>query len=97
MKTKLTRLEIIQEYECAPEWVLFNQDTVAAIRNCSLATIERDRWAGTGIPFIKMGRLVRYRKSDISEWLQQQRSHQSTTGTNIVKGKEHRNENNPTI
>lgn len=71
MKSQLSRLDLIQEYELAPEWVLFNQDTVAAIRNCSLATIERDRWAGIGIPFIKMERLVRYRKSDISAWLNQ--------------------------
>jgi len=81
MKTQLSRLALINEYEQAPEWALFNQDTVAAIRNCSLATIERDRWAGTGIPFIKMGRLVRYKKSDIHTWLGQQPSLQSTTRT----------------
>ena len=42
----------------------------AAIRNCSRATSERDRGAGTGIPFIKMGRLVRYKKRDVyrKEW-----------------------------
>ena len=83
MKPQPSRLTLIQEYEHAPEWTLFNQETVAAIRNVSLATLERDRWAGTGIPFIKMGRLVRYRKSDIHTWLDKHLPLQSTTATNI--------------
>jgi hypothetical protein len=59
-------------------WMLFSQETVAAIRGCSLATLERDRWVGIGIPFVKMGRLVRYRKSDIRTWLDQHISIHST-------------------
>jgi len=79
MKTETTRLTLITEYELSPDTALFNQETIAAIRDCSLATIERDRWAGTGIPFVKMGRLVRYRKSDIRRWLESHLSVQSTT------------------
>ena len=41
--------------------------------------IEHDRWAGTGVPFIKTGRLVRYRKKDIREWLESHTAFQSTT------------------
>lgn len=78
MKSSLTRIDLISEYEIAPEWALFSQETIAAIRDCSLATIERDRWIGIGVPFIKMGRLVRYRKSDIQTWLQQHAVQQST-------------------
>ncbi len=44
---------------------LANQQQVAAYLGCSTAKLERDRWAGTGIPYIKVGRLVRYRKSDV--------------------------------
>jgi hypothetical protein len=69
MKSKQTRIDLIKEYELAPSWALFSQETVAAIRDCSLATLERDRWIGVGIPFIKMGRSVRYRKADIQAWL----------------------------
>lgn len=69
MKPDKPRLELITEYQLAPDEVLFSQITVAALRNCSIATIERDRWAGTGVPFIKMGGLVRYRKIDIQNWL----------------------------
>jgi excisionase family DNA binding protein len=79
MKTKTARLELITEYETAPDSALFSQDTVAAILDCSLATLERDRWIGKGIPFSKFGRLVRYRKAEIREWLEKHKPFQSTT------------------
>jgi hypothetical protein len=83
MKTKISRLDLINEYEHAPDSALFAQETVAAILNCSLATIERDRWIGNGIPFIKIGRMVRYRKSDICLWLKEHRAFRSTTEMQI--------------
>lgn len=78
MKSYQSRIDLINEFEQAPNWALFSQETVAAIRDCSLATLERDRWAGTGVPFVKMGRLVRYRKSEILVWLE---NHQSVLST----------------
>lgn len=81
MKSPITRIELLNEYEQAPDWTLFSQETVAAIRDCSLATLERDRWAGTGLRFVKMGRLVRYRKSEIRAWLEGHHSVCSTTKT----------------
>ena len=79
MKIKISRIDLINEYEQAPDWALFSQETVAAIRDCSLATLERDRWAGNGIRFVKMGRLVRYRKAEIRAWLEMHQSVLSTT------------------
>ena len=79
MKTALSRIDLMREYEQAPDSALFSQETVAALRDCSIALIERDRWAGTGVRFIKMGRLVRYRKQDIREWLASHMAFQSTT------------------
>jgi excisionase family DNA binding protein len=36
----------------------------------SMAFLERDRWAGARIPFIKVGsRAVRYRMSDLETYL----------------------------
>lgn len=70
MKIEVPRLILLTEFESAPDTALFSQEMVAALRDCSLATIERDRWAGTGIPFKKIGRLVRYRKIDIKTWLE---------------------------
>jgi hypothetical protein len=78
MNTEL-RLSLMNEYEAAPDSALFSQLTVAALRQCSIALIERDRWAGMGVPFLKMGHLVRYRKSDIRTWLEKHQSFQSTT------------------
>lgn len=83
MKSHTSRIDLIQEYELAPDWALFAQETVAAIRDCSLATLERDRWIGIGIPFIKMGRLVRYRKCDVHAWLEQHATRQSTTQVDL--------------
>lgn len=84
MKAKTSRLDLITEYEQAPDPALFAQETVAAILGCSLATIERDRWLGAGIPFIKIGRMVRYRKSDIRSWLERHRAFRSTTEMQLV-------------
>jgi hypothetical protein len=79
MNTQRSRLDLMKEYELAPDSALFPQDTVAAIRSCSIALIERERWLGTGIPFLKTGRLVRYRKQDIRDWLAAHTAFQSTT------------------
>lgn len=87
MKSQTSRLDLIQEYEQSPDWAFFNQQTVAAIRGCSLATMERDRWAGIGVPFVKMGRLVRYRKSEIRAWLE---NHQSVQSTSYCAGQSNR-------
>lgn len=79
MKQQINRLDLLTEYELAPDSAFFTQHTIAALRNCSLATIERDRWIGIGVPFVKMGRSVRYRKADIRMWLENQAAVQSTT------------------
>ena len=34
-------IDLINEYGQAPDWALFSQETVAALRDCSLATLER--------------------------------------------------------
>ena len=39
----------------------------------SAAFLERDRWAGARIPFIKLGtRSIRYREEDLESYIQQQ-------------------------
>jgi hypothetical protein len=85
MQTENIRLSLINEYELAPTTALFSQSTIAALRKCSIATIERDRWAGTGVPFIKINRLVRYRKCDIQLWLSTYPLLQSTTQAQYKK------------
>jgi hypothetical protein len=74
-----TRTQALAEFYSAPETALFNQIVIAYIRDCSTATMERDRWAGGGIPFIKISRAVKYRKADVLAWLEQYQPQQSTS------------------
>ena len=77
-KSNLSRLQLINEFESAPDSTLFNQNTLAAVLNCSTQLLERNRWAGQGVPYLKIGRKVLYRKSDVLGFLQQQKVYHST-------------------
>ena len=81
---KLSRLHLLNEFESAPASALFNQQSLAAVLNCSTQLLERNRWAGTGVPYIKIGRKVLYRKSDILDFLQQQKIYRSTSDVGRV-------------
>lgn len=76
-----SRTFILKEFEASPPDTLFPQEVPAAVIGCSLALLEKNRRDGTGIPFIKIGRAVRYRKSDITAWLNQ---HQAVSFTSQV-------------
>ena len=67
MRYKPSRNALLAEFYQAPPEALFSQAYIAAVRGCSTAKLERDRWAGTGIPFIKLDGAVRYRKKDVLE------------------------------
>ncbi len=71
MNSQPTRINLLIEFEKAPLDAFFGQKTAAAVMDCSEAKMERDRWAGVGIPFIKMGRAVRYQKRSILEHVDQ--------------------------
>lgn len=52
---------------------LLNTTEAAGYLGVSKAFLERDRWAGARIPFIKVGaRAVRYRLSDLDSYLERQ-------------------------
>jgi predicted DNA-binding transcriptional regulator AlpA len=42
---------------------------VSEIIGRSVSTLEKDRLEGGGPPYVKMGRLVRYRPADVRAWL----------------------------
>ena len=71
---KRSRSFLLQEFNTLPLNAWFDQETVAAIRCCSVSTIERDRWEGKGVPFVKDGRAVRYVKKDVLAWLEKHQS-----------------------
>ena len=35
----------------------------------SVRTLERHRLAGTGPPYARLGRLIRYRQNDLKDWI----------------------------
>ena len=39
----------------------------------SIQTLRNDRSKGQGIPYIKVGRLVRYRQSDVEKFIENER------------------------
>lgn len=50
---------------------LLNTKSAAEYLSVSMAFLERDRWAGARIPFIKVGsRAVRYRLEDLDTYLE---------------------------
>ena len=55
----------VREFWEAHPLALFPRKTVAKVRNCSVALLEREAWAGTGIPIIRDGTRCLYRKSAI--------------------------------
>lgn len=49
---------------------LLSTPQAAKFLNVSIAFLERDRWAGARIPFIKVGsRAVRYRLDDLHNYI----------------------------
>lgn len=50
---------------------LLTTKEAATILGVSVAFLERDRWAGARVPFIKIGsRAVRYRLSDLLAYIE---------------------------
>lgn len=52
---------------------LLTTPAAAKYLGVSKAFLERDRWAGARVPFIRVGaRAVRYRMSDLDRYIEQQ-------------------------
>jgi hypothetical protein len=47
-----------------PDDALLTEEEVAALRRVDPKTISRERMSGTGCPYVKQGRSVRYRLGD---------------------------------
>lgn len=50
----------------APLW---NEKQCADYRACAVSSVQKERVRGDGPPFLKLGRLVRYRPEDVQDWL----------------------------
>lgn len=50
---------------------LLSTKEAAEMLGVSVAFLERDRWAGAKVPFVKVGsRAVRYRMSDLTNYIE---------------------------
>ena len=49
--------------------------------NVAKGTLQQQRISGGGIPFVKLGNRIRYRREDIDAWLSAARSRASTSDT----------------
>ena len=58
---------------------LLSDRDVERITGRARSTLQKDRVSGSGIPFIRIGRLVRYRQSDVSAYLDALPAHYSTS------------------
>jgi len=47
----------------------------------AVSTLQKDRVVGGGIPFVKVGRQVRYRESDVQHYIESLPSRRSTSET----------------
>lgn len=72
--------DIINHFWQAPNEALFKQTTLVQVLGYSPEWFERQRWQGTGIPYIKLShRSVVYRKADVLAWLEQHKPVKSST------------------
>jgi predicted DNA-binding transcriptional regulator AlpA len=58
---------------------LLSDRDVEKITGRARSTLQKDRVSGGGIPFIRLGRLVRYRQSDVTAYLAALPSRRSTS------------------
>ena len=58
---------------------LLNDREVAEITGRSRSSLQKDRVYGCGIPFVRLGRLVRYRRSEVTAFLAALPSMRSTS------------------
>lgn len=47
-----------------------NESEASKMTGMSIAWFQRDRWQGGGIPFVKMERAVRYKVSDLIDFME---------------------------
>lgn len=63
------RNTLLAEFYAAPPDALFTEKVVALVRGCSVALLQRDRWAKTGIPYHRIGRNIFYKQRDVMDYI----------------------------
>jgi hypothetical protein len=63
---------------------LLSDRDVEKITGRARSTLQKDRVVGSGIPFVRVGRLVRYRQSDVEAFLEALPAYRSTSEADLV-------------
>ena len=63
---------------------LLDDRAVERVTGRARSTLQKDRVTGTGIPFIRIGRLVRYRQSDVEQYLAALPAYRSTSEADVA-------------
>ena len=50
--------------------ILLTENEVSKLFNINKHTLQRERFNGTGIPYVKLGRRVRYKVEDIQKYIE---------------------------
>jgi hypothetical protein len=61
---------IMTQIKLHPEQQYLTDREVSVITKRGLQTLRNDRFKGQGVPYTKFGRLVRYRLTDVLEYLE---------------------------
>ncbi len=67
MSKKLLKIESVSEL-LASQWL--TEKEVAALTRLSLSTLGSHRFAGKGLPYAKLGRMVRYSASEVERYME---------------------------
>ncbi len=49
---------------------LLTEHEVSRVIGRAVSTLQKDRVEGRGVPFVRVGRLVRYRESDVQAYIE---------------------------
>ena len=60
----------MQNQSFSPRDRLLTEQQVAEWLCTSVAWLQRNRWAGVGIPYRELGRIVRYAESDVLAYIE---------------------------
>ncbi|NCD41913.1 MAG: DNA-binding protein [Bacteroidia bacterium] len=67
MSKKILKIESVSEL-LASQWL--TEKEVAALTRLSLSTLRSHRFAGKGLPYAKLGRMVRYSASEVERYME---------------------------
>lgn len=63
---------------------LLTEDDLSKLLKSPVSTLQNWRWRGVGPKFIKTGHHVRYRPTDVEEWLDERTRTRSTRGEPVA-------------